>query len=151
MLRFVRNGNIENYNSGKAHLKKSLEYFLEQRAVSQKIYPNPNLDLLLPSPGWSVRHEWDSVLPILHDEIDNYDGYLVMVSMHLAADRNKMQYPGLALTEFYRKVSGVKINVYRPWLPKDANDYWLTNPPKSDAKPWNPTDGNQPKQTSEQK
>ena len=140
MLRFLRGGDLGKYNSGKAHLKKSFDYFLEQRAVSQKVYPNPDLDLLLPSPGWSVRHEWDSVLPILRDEIDNYDNYLVMLAMHLAADRKNMPYPGGALTDFYRRVSGVSIDVYRPWLPDDPKDYWLTDPPKSDATPWNPLD-----------
>ena len=153
MLRFIRNGDETLYSSGKAHLEKSLEYFLEQREVSKKVYPNPDEDLLIMSPGRILRHDWDSILPILRDEIENYDKYLVKVAMNLAADRENTRGPTFALRNYYRRATEGTVEVWRPWVPEDPNDYWLTSPMKwksdsddtpekkdDDYIPWNPVE-----------
>jgi len=133
MLRFIRNGDETLYSSGKAHLEKSLEYFLEQREVSKKVYPNPDEDLLIMSPGRILRHDWDSILPILRDEINNYDKYLVKIAMHLAADRENTRGPTFAWRDYYRRVTEGTVEVWQPWMPEDPNDYWLTSPMKWDG------------------
>ena len=123
MLRYLRTGDNTLYDAGKAHLKESLEYFLKQRTVSQKVYPNPDKDLIFQVAVPSIRHDWDSILPILKDEIENYDKYLVRCAMHLAADRKNSVGPG-TLRDLFRRVTPGTVNIWHPWWGPSPDEYW---------------------------
>ena len=84
---------------------------------------------------------------------DNYDKYLVKMAMHLAADRENTAGPTFALRDFYRRVTEGTVEAWRPSVPEDPNDYWLTSPMKwksdsddtpekkdDDYVPWNPVE-----------
>jgi len=77
----------------------------------------------LSAPGCYVRHDWDSILPILHDEIEQYDKYLIQLAIQMAADRDT-SYPSMALRDFYRRMAGDIVEVWRPWLPENEAEYW---------------------------
>jgi len=139
MLRFLRKGDQNHYDSGKQHLQKSLDYYLKQRQISKKIYGDADTNMHLPAPGCYVRHDWDSILPILHDEIEQYDKYLIQLAMHLAADRNTSG-PSMALRDFYRRMAGDVVEVWRPWLPENKAEYWRNKSPKLNHIPVSPHD-----------
>ena len=123
MLRYLKTGDKKLYDAGKQHLEKSLEYFLEQRAISQKVYPDPDRNCIFQVAVPSIPIDWDSIVPLLKDEIANYDKYLVRCSVHLIADRKNTAGPG-SLRDLYRRITPGTVNIWHTWWGKDPNTYW---------------------------
>ena len=129
MLRFFTNGDQSLYDSGKARLQKSLDYFMEQRAVSLKIYPDPDhTNLIFQVAVPAIPINWDDILPIMQDEIANYDQYLVRLTMQMATDRNTMGAglpgPSPAEVELFLRVVPRKVTVWHTWWGEHPEDYW---------------------------
>jgi hypothetical protein len=129
MMRFLKNGDNSLYVSGKARLQKSLDYFMEQRAVSRKIYPDPNHDnLIFQVAVPSIPIDWDNIVPIMQDEIANYDQYLVRTALQLVADRNRthavMPGPTPAQWDLFLRVAPKRVRVWHTWWGDDPEKYW---------------------------
>jgi len=129
MLRFLKNGDNKLYVSGKARLQKSLDYFMEQRAVSRKIYPDPNHDnLIFQVAVPAIPIDWDNIIPVMQDEIANYDQYLVRMTLHMVADRNRtvflMPGPTIAEADLFLRVAPLHVKVWHTWWGEHPEDYW---------------------------